>query len=117
MCDLDLSVIPPDGKIIVVDKAAGRPQGKARAAFRLSKRFATIPVEKRGWPALVLAAVRKIGKAQFTLAEVYAHEEAMHAAYPENSHVRDKIRQQMQVLRDLGYVEFLSNRGEYRMLL
>jgi hypothetical protein len=30
--------------------------------------------------------------------------------------VRDKIRQQLQVLRDLGYLEF-PERGRYRMLL
>jgi len=66
---------------------------------------------------MVLSAVRKIGKKQFTLTEVYAHEESMHAAYPENSHIRDKIRQQLQVLRDLGYIEFLDKRGGYRVLL
>lgn len=44
-----------------------------------------------------------------------AFEDEMHAAYPQNSHVREKIRQQMQVLRDLGYVEFAA-RGEYRLL-
>ena len=33
----------------------------------------------------------------------------------ENLHVRDKIRQQLQRLRDLGFVEFLG-RGIYRTL-
>ncbi|HEY5329164.1 MAG TPA: hypothetical protein VIJ79_04710 [Acidobacteriaceae bacterium] len=80
-------------------------------------RFCDIPLTKRGWAAMVLSAVRKIGKKQFTLTEVYAHEESMHAAYPENSHIRDKIRQQLQVLRDLGYIEFLDKRGGYRVLL
>jgi type II restriction enzyme len=116
MCDLDLTGIPPDGKIVLVEDAKVRPQAVARRAFRESKRFADIPLAKRGWAALVLTAVRKIGKAEFTLAEVYAQEKTMHAAYPENSHVRDKIRQQLQVLRDLGYIEFLE-RGAYRVLL
>jgi len=117
MCDLNLSLIPTDGKIVVVGGGEARSHAAARREFKESKRFADVPLAKRGWAGMVLAAVRKIGKREFTLAEVYAHEEAMHAAYPENSHVRDKIRQQMQVLRDLGYVEFLSKRGEYRMLL
>lgn len=34
--------------------------------------------------------------------------------YPENQHIRAKIRQQMQVLRDEGFIEFLGN-GEYRL--
>ena len=33
--------------------------------------------------------------------------------HPDNRHVRDKIRQQLQVLHDLGFVEFLG-RGRYR---
>jgi type II restriction enzyme len=117
MCDLNLTLIPPDGKILVVDDGRVRPVAQARKEFRESSRFSDVPLSKRGWAALVLSALRKIGKKEFTLADVYAHEAAMHAAYPENHHVRDKIRQQMQVLRDLGYVEFLSGRGEYRMTL
>jgi type II restriction enzyme len=31
-----------------------------------------------------------------------------------NRHVRDKIRQQMQILRDMGLLEFLA-RGTYRL--
>jgi type II restriction enzyme len=33
--------------------------------------------------------------------------------HPDNRHVRDKIRQQLHVFRDLGFVEFLG-RGRYR---
>ena len=33
--------------------------------------------------------------------------------HPDNRHVLDKIRQQLQVLRDMGFVEFLG-RGRYR---
>ncbi len=117
MCDLDLTVIPPDGKIVIVDASGARREEDARREFRESKRFAEIPVAKRGWTALVLAAVRKIGKTEFCLDDVYAHEETMHRAYPSNSHIRPKIRQQLQVLRDLGYIEFLGKRGEYRVVL
>ena len=35
-------------------------------------------------------------------------------AIPGNRHVRDKIRQQLQVLRDLGFMEFLGG-GRYRI--
>ena len=33
---------------------------------------------------------------------------------PNNAHVRDKIRQRLQVLRDLGLLEFLAP-GSYRL--
>jgi type II restriction enzyme len=115
MCDLDLTRIPPDGKIVIVGDGAERQRAETRRAFRESMRFGDVPLRKRGWAALVLAYVRKIDKAEFSLKDLYAYEAAMHAAYPKNSHVRPKIRQQMQVLRDLGYVQFLD-RGHYQIL-
>ncbi|MGI0085759.1 MAG: DpnI domain-containing protein, partial [Nitrososphaerales archaeon] len=33
---------------------------------------------------------------------------------PNNAHIRDKIRQQLQVLRDMGLIEFLGS-GSYRL--
>jgi type II restriction enzyme len=115
-CTLLLNRIPPDGRIPLVRDGIAMDKAAARHLYAQSARLSELRPEQRGWAGLVLAAVRKIGKVDFTLAEVYAHEEAMHEAYPENSHVRDKIRQQLQVLRDLGYLEF-PERGRYRMLL
>lgn len=42
-------------------------------------------------------------------------EEELQEKYPKNNHVKDKIRQKLQVLRDNGYIEFMGN-GEYRKL-
>jgi type II restriction enzyme len=63
----------------------------------------------------VLNVVRGLGKAEFNLAEVYAHEASLARMHPDNRHVRDKIRQQLQVLRDLGFIEFLGA-GQYRVM-
>jgi hypothetical protein len=43
---------------------------------------------------------------------VYAFAAQLQELHPDNRHVREKIRQQLQVLRDLGFVEFLG-RGRY----
>jgi type II restriction enzyme len=51
---------------------------------------------------------------EFTLADVYAHANALAKLHPKNAHIRDKIRQQLQVLRDLGLLEFLTP-GSYRL--
>jgi type II restriction enzyme len=55
-----------------------------------------------------------LGKPEFSLSEVYLKENQLAALHPENHFVRDKIRQQLQVLRDLGLLEFLGA-GEYRL--
>ena len=70
------------------------------------------PRTRRGEPRSPLAE-RTLNKKEFVVQEIYAlttHPEKLH---PDNRHVLDKIRQQLQVLRDMGFVEFLG-RGRYR---
>jgi type II restriction enzyme len=61
-----------------------------------------LTVESRGWTLDVLNEVRTLGKTEFTLSEIYARETTLSRTYPHNRHVREKIRQQLQVLRDLA---------------
>ena len=64
----------------------------------------------------VLGCVRAIGKVEFTLDDIYAFERRLAALHKNNRNVRAKIRQQLQVLRDRGVLEFLG-RGRYLVLL
>ena len=50
---------------------------------------------------------------EFTLAEVYGFEARLSAIYPGNNNVGPKIRQQLQMLRDMGWLAF-NGRGTYR---
>ena len=61
----------------------------------------------------MLNVVQSLKKEEFELADVYAHEEQLAGLHPDKRHVRDKIRQQLQVLRDMGRLEFLGG-GRYR---
>lgn len=69
-----------------------------------------------GWPNDVLQLIRELGKANFTLEDAYSLSDKLAALHPENKHIEDKIRQQLQVLRDAGLVEFVDNKGNYRLL-
>jgi len=61
-----------------------------------------------------MRAVEAVGRPEFTLDDVYAHEATLSALYPGNHNVRPKIRQQLQVLRDRGWLAFTDRRGVYR---
>ena len=63
-----------------------------------------------------MRCVDQIGRAGFSLDDVYAYEAHLSALYPGNRNVRPKIRQQLQVLRDQGYIDFVG-RGLYRLRL
>lgn len=71
-------------------------------------------VEARGWLLDVMKAVDAIGRAEFSLGDAYAFEDRLKLIYPHNNNVRPKIRQQLQVLRDNGYLDFVG-RGKYRL--
>jgi type II restriction enzyme len=73
-----------------------------------------ISVTQRGWTLDVLNAVRRLGKTEFTTADAYAFTRELEQLHPDNRHVRDKIRQQLQVLRDAGLLLHLG-RGEWRL--
>jgi type II restriction enzyme len=52
----------------------------------------------------------------FTLKEIYSAEPVLQLIYPRNTRIRAKIRQQLQVIRDHGRLQFVDNDGVYRRL-
>ena len=114
-CNILLSRVPDVGKIyivrdqVVVDRQIVLDQWKKTLFLRDES------VASRGWLLNVLKCVEMIGAIEFDLDDVYAFEAQLSGLYPMNQHVRQKIRQQLQVLRDRGYLLFLG-RGKYRLI-
>ncbi len=115
-CNIRLDRIPEDGKIEVVEHSQVSSRESIRKKFRALNCLKKIKVGARGWTILTLGAIRRLGRQDFSLREIYAQEDSFRECYPNNLNIRPKLRQQLQVLRDLGYVEFLGG-GEYRLLL
>jgi type II restriction enzyme len=113
-CNILLSAIPLDARIPVI--AVGKPAAPAdvRAQYARIRPLEKLRAEQRGWTLDVLNVVRSLGKAEFSLGEVYAFESKLARMHPNNRHVQPKIRQQLQVLRDLGLLQFLGG-GDYRL--
>ena len=112
-CDILLHTIPNDARIPVVVEGVTRKPRDVREQFASLRALSKRRVETRGWVMDVWKVVQDIGKPEFTLAEVYEAQHHLRKLYPANRHIRDKIRQQLQVLRDLGFVRFLGG-GRYR---
>jgi type II restriction enzyme len=109
-----LGRVPHSGRIFVVQD--GRPCAKddVLAEWRRTLFLRDEPLEARGWLIEVMACIESIGVHEFSLEDAYAFEAKLSAIYPQNNNVRPKIRQQLQFLRDRGYLEFLA-RGRYRL--
>jgi len=107
-CNILLDRIPRDGKIPVVANGSTVAEQQVREEFSRIRKLAEVPPAVRGWTLDVLTAIRKLAKARFSLHDLYELEPYLQNIHPQNRNVRAKIRQQLQVLRDLGLIEFRS---------
>ncbi len=90
---------------------------EAPPRVRLQRRQLARLVESfSGWLQLTMEGISQIRSDTFTMSEVFAVCAPLAASrFPENRHVREKLRQQMQRLRDLGLILFLGD-GRYERL-
>lgn len=114
-CNILLQNIPQTGKIFFVRDKQIEPKKKVlaewqRTLFLREER----EIKAKGWLLDVMLCVDKLGNKDFSLNEVYTFEEELSKKHPDNRHIKDKIRQQLQILRDKGYLEFVG-RGRYRL--
>lgn len=113
-CNINISKVPEAGRIILLKNRQWRPRDEVRRQWDSTLFLKDASIDARGWLTEVMKSVEAIGRPEFTLDDVYASERRLQALYPANNNVRPKIRQQLQVLRDAGFLEF-SGRGRYRL--
>jgi type II restriction enzyme len=111
-CNILLTEIPPDARISLVANGKPTNPSMARKQFAKVRPLSKLRPEMRGWTLDVLNLVRSLHKQNFSLSDAYSLEPHLASLHPANRHIRDKIRQQLQILRDLGLITFLG-KGEY----
>jgi len=115
-CNILLQNLPQSGRIFLVRNKTMEPKSAVMTQWRKTLFLRDQQdIGARGWLLSVMRCVEQLGRATFSLEDVYLCENELKRTYPDNQHVRPKIRQQLQVLRDKGYLEFLG-KGSYRML-
>ena len=107
-CNILLSNLPLDAKIPLVQQGSVIPSKIVRKKYRQLQPLKELTLKERGWTLDVLWAVRSLGKEVFTNSDLYAYERHFARLHPHNRHIRDKIRQQLQVLRDSGFLRQVS---------
>lgn len=115
-CSILLSKVPLAGRIPLVENGVVRDKATVIKKVSAADALVVNNLPARGWLFDVLSCVEKIPRADFALRDVYRFEGALAAKHPDNRNIRAKIRQQLQMLRDRGFVEF-TRPGEYRRLL
>ena len=115
-CNIDIGSIPESGKIFIIRNSKQEEKSKVIDQYQHILSLQKTDIEGRGWLLDVLKCVERIPKNDFTTQEMYAFVDELQQKHPDNNHVQDKIRQQLQFLRDKGFIEFTS-RGHYKKII
>ncbi|OQB39718.1 MAG: Type-2 restriction enzyme DpnI [candidate division CPR1 bacterium ADurb.Bin160] len=114
-CNVDISDVPESGKIFIIKNQKEVDKQIVISNYKRTISIKTTNIESRSWLLDVLNCIEKINTKNFSLNQVYQFERELQIKHPENNFVKDKIRQQLQNLRDKGFIEF-TTRGNYKKI-
>jgi len=114
-CNIVFSKLPEEARISVVREETPLEPEVVQKKYKALDFLDSKNYLDRGWVSDVMYFIRKIGKTQFCLSDIYWFESELKELHPGNLHIRDKIRQQLQVLRDRGILRF-QGKGRYTLL-
>lgn len=114
-CNIDISKVAESGKIFLVKNSKVIDPEIVKQSFKRTLFLRQKSSDEKGWILDVMKCVDEIKSDEFNLNEVYAFEKKLKLKYPNNNFIKDKIRQQLQLLRDKGIIEFVG-RGKYKKI-
>ena len=115
-CNILIGKIPEHGRVHIIKDGKLNDRNSVIQKVNKGKLLEIGDLKARGWIMDILNCVNNIPTENFSLSNVYAFTDYLSIKHPQNNNVQAKIRQQLQLLRDLGFIEFLS-RGQYRKIL
>lgn len=114
-CNVDISKIPDPGKIFLIREQKEIDKKIVREQFKNTLFLRKESDESKGWILDILNCIDKIPGDCFTINDVYFFQEVLKQKHPENNFIKEKIRQQLQILRKKEIIEFKQN-GNYRKI-
>jgi len=112
-CNIEITKTPENGKIYIIKDYEIVAKDKVMAKWKNTEFLKSKSMKARGWLIDIMNYIENIEGNTFTLEQVYVFENQLKIKYPNNNHIKDKIRQQLQVLRDKGLLEFTGS-GNYK---
>jgi type II restriction enzyme len=114
-CKILLKDIPQAGRISLIKDRTVEPKSKVLKQWRRTLFIGhQRDMASKGWLLSVMKCIDQLGKPEFSLHELYRFEDDLQLIHPSNQHIKEKIRQKLQLLRDKGFLEF-RGRGVYRL--
>jgi len=108
--------IPEFGKIYYITEGEKFSKKKVLEKWQQTAFLKDIKKDElKGWILDIMNCIETLGKKDFTLQEMYDFEGQLKQVHPENNNIKAKIRQQLQFLRDKGFLRFMEP-GCYRLI-
>lgn len=104
-CIISLDKIPQIGRIRLVNNSKIVPKNLVLYKWAYITKLLKGDIIQRGWTADIINFIEQLPR-RFTLSDLYKYENQLIVLHPQNKHVKDKIRQQLQILRDRGFIRF-----------
>ena len=108
--------IPDQGRISIVSNGQIIDADIVLKKVQSSNKLKLDEIGERGWLMDVLNCINMITTPIFTLNDIYVFESILKCKHPRNNNIKPKIRQQLQLLRDKGFIEFLGQ-GRYKKII
>lgn len=105
-CNILIRNLPPSGKIFLVKNEEVLDRRDVITQWKKTSFLHDESAKNRGWLVELISIIDRIPNKTFTLADVYGFEGVMKEKFPKNNFVKEKIRQQLQVLRDKNFIQF-----------
>ena len=114
-CNIIIDKIPEQGKIKIISEGIFQDKNMVLKDVKKGELLIEKNISSRSWLMDILNIVNSINNEYFALDELYLYKDFLADKHPDTHNILPKIRQQLQVLRDKGFIEFLG-RGKYRKL-
>lgn len=115
MCNISLLGIPESWKIFYIQDWKEIKKDIILDSWKKTCFLGNQKWETKWWLLDIIDCIEKLWKKDFSIDEMYNFKDLLKVKHPQNNFIEDKIRQQLQVLRDKWYLEFVR-RGRYRVL-
>ena len=114
-CNIEIGNIPESGKIFIIKNSRQEDKSHVIDQYQRTLSLQKSKIDTRGWLMDVLKCVERIPNDEFTIKDMYTFVDELQKKHPDNNTVPDKIRQQLQFLRDKGFIQFFGG-GRYKKI-
>lgn len=113
-CNILINALPKSGKIFYIQNETIQTKDTILEQWAKTLFLKDAKNAQKGWLLDIMTCIEKMDKRNFTRQELLAFIPYLQTLYPNNHNIEFKISQQLQVLRDKGFLKFTA-RGNYEL--